>query len=260
MKNNNLIETLNVGDLSDVLIKFLKDNNINIFITTDDVSNGGSYIQRSVDRSIRNILEDFQKYLITNDIIFTINEYSGIIEENEFFKIGNISTNINSVRSNELVRPGEPNQLSNSGENVPNNMYSVTLDYIRRRIYVYFDFLDIHTSEKLKNVNFPSGHNFNMLGIKSYIMSDSRLFNIKILEKNLREKIVEKEAKIKELDILNSSIENYNWIIEYMNANKITKESKSLIKSKMILDSIKSSDMNDDVMLTNISELFELTV
>lgn len=87
---------------------------------------------------------------------------------------------------------------------------------------------------------------------------DDNLFYTSKLSNKINELNSEIETFQKNIEIKKNEINSISMILDFMIANKMTKEPKSNIKSSLILESIKNS--NNEDALTEISEIIDINI
>ena len=93
---------------------------------------------------------------------------------------------------------------------------------------------------------------FNLLR-PGYICFNELKFIIEGLESSLK-------RKEDEVTNIKTKIENNKYIYDFMKVNNINYDKSSTIKSKILLEMIKNEDNNDDIILTNLNEIIDLSL
>lgn len=108
------------------------------------------------------------------------------------------------------------------------------------------------------NRDFRVGNNLyldDLLIVEPY---DDNLFYTSKLSNKVDELNSEIQTFQKNIEIKKNEINSISMILDFMIANKMTKEPKSNIKSSLILESIKNS--NNEDALTEISEIIDINI
>ncbi|AGO48919.1 hypothetical protein N356_gp027 [Cellulophaga phage phi14:2] len=204
----------------------------------------------------------FVDYLNSNDYLLQFyansSDSHGLIPDNSY-KFTDVRNVMPGVRSSDIVSDGNRNTLLIPGQDPLNpGEAAISVNYFsKNRIRFAGNLTDVKSGDnhtELLYGNYILNHMCRVV-----VLSSDKIFHVRSLSDKLNECKSKKTELLNEIQKLDSKIESYSWVLDYMSQNKIIKESKSLVKAKMLLASIKE-DEADDNKLTNITELFELSI
>lgn len=147
--------------------------------------------------------------------------------------------------------------LNDDGTEIIINPASNSWTNIFRIIFLkYDDKLDKYVDIK---GGMYSTDNVRLSDITVYEKTEKGFLNIQTLHNKRKELDSLLVDKAKEMDSIKEEITNVEYVINYMDKNKITLETISSIKSGLILETLKESETDDAVdVKTNISEIVNL--
>lgn len=235
---NKFTEFINTRENLDELVQMYNDDYIDELY---DICNG----------EFSNLYMTEMQNLIDKGTIFNVNNNSNghNMPPNKYFKI---------IKMDRYNTPTFLFKLNDDG----NKFIIYSNDYNGNwtcKFKVHFLKFDSITNSYIKSggiyisSNVPLSNMQQFEGINKDILTLNTLINKR---KELDTLLLEKN---KELDLVKESITNIDYVINYMNKNKITLETVSSIKSGLILETLEDSKTDETVDIkTNISEIVNL--
>jgi len=235
-----------------------------LYDATDEL--GLSYDEYQATRSRSNTARREIEGVVDNFSRKKITEYFNTLikDPNLFLKVNNGSSSYgHNYPRDTYMKPisisVEDLQLNRSRHKVDRSKLSVlTLSITLRVVY---NSLILNEIENLITLN-EENYNGNMIrGNEIDIFSLARpgyIYNSK-LESDIKELKNALHMKHSEAKNLEEKIDNANYILDFMNKHNIKYEKISAIKSKMLLEIIKGEE-NDEIVLTNLNEIIDLTL
>lgn len=255
MKENDQKHNLNsVGTLESIMCeKFTEYVN-----TRDDLDELISLFNDDYISEIYDILNSELSNIYSNEIykvlekktIFNIKTNSNHhnVRLNAYFRIHRVERtaeiqytfNLNDDRTQIIINPA-----SNSWTNVFRIIFLKYDDKLNK-------YVDIKGSLQITD-------NVRLSDITIYEKNQKGFLNVQTLHNKRKELDLLLADKAKEIDSIKEEITNVDYVINYMDKNKITLETISSIKSGLILETLKESETDDTVdVKTNISEIVNL--
>lgn len=239
--------------LHEYLDKYLEYNFEKIGVTAEE------YTQARTEES-RNLLNRIRSRIISNSNILCNEALSILISSEEL--ILQIKTDNTNIQRRSYIKPLSFNEDINFNLDIRSsaNSYSVKphmnssltmvcnlieendsiINIIQSGIYSG----NVRLNELLVlEVNYPSG------------------VNIGRLKNSLKQVEISIEQQEKELSILQDKKESLKYVIDFMNENKIKSESESVLKSKMILETLNpdnDEDKDEPAMITQFNDIIAL--
>lgn len=266
-------KTEKLGSLSEVFEMFLNEKNIIISACLSDVESVNN--RTLFNEKLQLVKDEFNAYLqelniilnfenknskgnysfketslfVIEDVFMTIDAIIKMSSESTYVEASSLSPGIRGFDDFERLRTGELIDRVKLNSKCFENRVNYRLTISEKSI----DSLGNITLGHPINV-IASGREFSCL-----IEISDNIYYLSNLENTALE--LQNDIKHHEKDIqkIKLQLESYNWLIEYMTVNKIKKESKSLMKSKMVIEQMEKFSDKEEA-LTNITEILELTV
>lgn len=230
-------EYVNTRDDLDELISLYNDDYV-------------SELYDMLSSEISHIYSNEMSKLLDKKTIFNIKTNSNHhnVKLNAYFRIHRVER-INEIQYGFSLNDDGTQIIINPGQNSWTNVFRI--------IFLKYDdklnkYVDIKSSLQITD-------NVRLSDITMYEKNQKGFLNIQTLHNKRKELDSLLADKAKEIDSIKEEITNVDYVINYMDKNKITLETISSIKSGLILETLKESETDDAVdVKTNISEIVNL--
>lgn len=228
-----------IGNLRRFIQNRLDEKDDQIKINRDEYQNR-EQLKREVNKWVRdNLFSDDKKLFVK----ITNSRQSGHSYKHGMYEVESIDILLNDRHVNSTV-------ILDDQDNATEIIYANMSRDFNCRMELYDD----------KGLKINKMDTVTCTEFEVYVELDGNIYYVSDLKRKISEVKEKALAKQKELEELDNQLGSYDWVLKYMQDNKINKELKSKVHTDMILSLISEKDADKESLETNINEILSINV